>query len=318
VDADLLSLFESDKLKNADRLQFARWLFSNDNPLTARVVVNRHWQAFFGTGLVKTLEDFGIQGEYPTHPELLDWLANDFRSSGWSVKNLHRTIVLSATYRQASFRKDGQMANLRLINVYPRNRLEAEVIRDSILATSGLLSFKIGGPGVFPPQPAGVTNEGTYGKLAWNTSNGEDRFRRGLYTFVKRTAPYAMFSTFDGPTGESCVARREVSNSPLQALSMMNDPVVMEAAEYLGTQASKTIKDDAQIINHLYMSILTRQPSSSELIKLLDFHGEVLKQLDSNQMEVKIITNQKGDSRTAAWIVVARALLNLDEAITKR
>ncbi|MFN6051687.1 MAG: DUF1553 domain-containing protein, partial [Planctomycetia bacterium] len=202
-----------------DRLQFARWLFSNDNPLTARVVVNRHWQAFFGTGLVKTLEDFGIQGEYPTHPELLDWLANDFRSSGWSVKNLHRTIVLSATYRQASFRKDGQMANLKLINVYPRNRLEAEVIRDSILATSGLLSFKIGGPGVFPPQPAGVTNEGTYGKLAWNTSNGEDRFRRGLYTFVKRTAPYAMFSTFDGPTGESCVARREVSNSPLQALS---------------------------------------------------------------------------------------------------
>jgi len=318
VDADLPSLFESDKLKNADRLQFARWLFSNDNPLTARVVVNRHWQAFFGTGLVKTLEDFGIQGEYPTHPELLDWLANDFRNSGWSVKNLHRTIVLSATYRQASFRNDGQMTNLRLLNVYPRNRLEAEVIRDSILATSGLLSFKIGGPGVFPPQPAGVTNEGTYGKLVWNTSNGEDRFRRGLYTFVKRTAPYAMFSTFDGPTGESCVARREVSNSPLQALSMMNDPVVMEAAEYLGTQSSKTIKDDTEMINHLYMSILTRLPSPVELKKLLDFQKVVRKQLDSNETDVKKLTNQNGDSRTASWIVVARALMNLDEAITKR
>ncbi|HUG20659.1 MAG TPA: PSD1 and planctomycete cytochrome C domain-containing protein, partial [Planctomycetaceae bacterium] len=196
-----------------DRLDFARWLVSRDNPLTARVVINRHWEAFFGRGIVKTTEDFGLQGELPTHPELLDWLAVEFMERGWSLKSMHKTIVSSATYRQSSVISDRKL-QLDPENVWlsrdPRVRLEAELIRDNVLAISGLLSRKIGGPSVFPPQPPGIT-EAAYGPLEWKVSEGEDRYRRGLYTFNKRTAPYTMFSTFDAPSGELCLARREPS-----------------------------------------------------------------------------------------------------------
>ncbi len=189
--------------------------------------MNREWAAFFGRGLVRTVEDFGYQGERPSHPELLDWLAVALVENGWSIKAMHRLIVTSATYRQSSRVTPELLAkdrDNRLLARGPRVRLEAEVIRDSVLQASGLLSERIGGPSVFPPQPPGVTTEGTYGGLAWNVSQGADRYRRGLYTFTKRTAPYAMFATFDAPSGEVCVARRDVSNTPLQALTLLERP----------------------------------------------------------------------------------------------
>ncbi|MCA9219498.1 MAG: PSD1 domain-containing protein, partial [Planctomycetales bacterium] len=193
----------------ANRLGLARWLVARDNPLTSRVVVNRAWAAFFGLGLVRTVEDFGFQGAAPSHPELLDYLAVELMEDGWSMKRLHKRIVMSATYRQAS-RVTPELLELDPENVWlargPRVRLDGEMIRDAALRASGLLSPKLGGPSVFPPQPPGVTTEGTYGKLNWNPSTGEDRYRRGLYTFSKRTAPFAMFTTFDGPTGEACLA----------------------------------------------------------------------------------------------------------------
>ena len=217
----------------ANRLTFARWLVSPENPLTARVTVNRQWQAFFGRGIVRTLEDFGYPGEPPTNQALLDWLAVEFMKQGWSMKKLDRLIVTSATYRQSS-RVTGELLardpqNLLLARG-PRFRMEAELIRDAALREAGLLSEKIGGPSVFPPQPASVTTEGAYGPLKWNASTGEDRFRRSLYTFSKRTAPFALYNTFDAPTGEECLARREVSNTPLQALSVLNDTIFVEAA----------------------------------------------------------------------------------------
>ncbi|HXW84852.1 MAG TPA: DUF1549 domain-containing protein, partial [Candidatus Binataceae bacterium] len=221
-----------------NRLGFAEWLVSKDNPLLARVTVNRFWQMYFGTGIVKTTEDFGRQGEWPSHPELLDWLAVRFRASGWDVMALQKLIVMSATYQQSSritpelLTRDPEN---KLLARGPRVRLEAELIRDSLLKVGGLLSPKRGGPSVFPPQPVSVTTEGVYGPIQWKPSTGEDRYRRGMYTFLKRSIPYAMFSTFDGVTGETCLARREVSNTPLQALTMLNDLVVIEAAQKLGS-----------------------------------------------------------------------------------
>ena len=220
-----------------NRLALAQWLVSRSNPLCGRVTMNRQWAAFFGRGLVRTAEDFGYQGEPPSHPELLDWLALELPRQGWSIKRMHKLIVMSATYQQSSritpelLAKDPEN---RLLARGPRVRLEAEVIRDAALYSSGLLFEKIGGPSVFPPQPAGVTTEGTYGGLEWKSSPGGERYRRGLYTFTKRTAPYAMATTFDAPSGEVCVARREVSNTPLQALTLLNDPVFEEAAQALG------------------------------------------------------------------------------------
>ncbi len=184
--------------------------------LVGRVTVNRQWQAFFGRGLVRTGDDFGYQGSPPTHPQLLDWLAVEFVRKGWSLKAAHRRIVTSATYRQASgvtleaLAKDPEN---KLLSRAPRVRLDAELVRDSALAAAGLLTERIGGPSVFPPQPASVA-EGSYGGMTWNVSPGPDRFRRGLYTFSKRTAPFAMLATFDGPSGEKCPARRDVTNTP--------------------------------------------------------------------------------------------------------
>ena len=259
----------------ATRLELARWLVSSENPLTGRVTVNRHWAAFFGKGLVRTVEDFGYQGEPPTHPELLDWLAVRLVQSGWSIKAMHRLIVTSATYRQSSritpelLAKDPEN---RLLARGPRVRLEAEVIRDSALRVSGLLAEKIGGPSVFPPQPPGVTTDGAYGGLAWKISPGGDRYRRGLYTFSKRTAPYATFTTFDAPSGEVCVARREVSNSPLQALTLLNDPVFEEAAQALGRMMAASggsVEDRAGV---LFRRCLTRPPDAVELSMLVQFY----------------------------------------------
>ena len=307
------------------RLTFARWLVDPRNPLVGRVTMNRQWSAFFGGGLVRTVEDFGFQGELPTHPELLDWLATEFIRRGWSLKEMHRLIVTSATYRQSSrvtpelLRRDPEN---RLLARGPRFRIEAESVRDAALASAGLLSRQLGGPSVFPPQPASVTTEGAYGKLQWKTSEGLDRHRRGLYTFSKRTTPYAMFTTFDAPSGEACVARREVSNTPLQALTILNDTVFAEASQALGDWTARQPEslDTRERMRTVFRRILVREPDDEELSMLVRFLEEQRERLREGELDpAKIAGSGEGDAvDRAAWTLVARALQNTDEAVTKR
>ncbi|MCY2968602.1 MAG: DUF1549 and DUF1553 domain-containing protein, partial [Planctomycetota bacterium] len=303
-----------------DRLTFARWLVSGNNPLTGRVVINRHWGAIFGRGLVRTVEDFGFQGESPSHPELLDWLAVEFVRKGWSLKAMHRLMVSSATYRQSSAANAELLARdpqNKLLARGPRFRLEAELVRDTMLKIGGLLSDKVGGPSVFPPQPPGVTSEGSYGGLAWNVSTGPDRYRRGLYTFSKRTAPFAMFSTFDSPSGEACVARREVSNTPLQALTLLNDPVAVESAQALGTAIANRSGDPPARAAYLFRRCLVRPPTADELTLVVTFYERQKGKLKPEESG-KIAGPGDGDAvDRAAWTLTARALLNLDETITR-
>jgi hypothetical protein len=306
----------------ADRLTFARWLVSRDHPLTARVTVNRQWQAFFGRGLVRTLEDFGFQGEVPSHPELLDTLAVQFMDDGWSLKRLHKLIVMSATYQQAS------QVTPELLQRDPNNvllargssfRLEAEIIRDSALKAASVLADKMYGPSVFPPQPASVTTEGAYGQLAWNASQGEDRYRRSLYTFAKRTSPFALLNTFDGPTGDACIVRREVSNTPLQALTLLNDTVFVEAHQALGRRQASEPGTREQKALSLFRQCLTRPPNSAELAQLQSFLAKVEARLAQGELPAEAIAGPgEGDvQQRALWTLAARALLNTDEAITK-
>jgi hypothetical protein len=304
-----------------NRLSLARWLVDPRNPLTARVTANRQWAAFFGTGIVSTLADFGYQGETPTNPELLDWLAVELIKQGWSMKKIDRLIVTSATYQQSSrvtpelLEKDPQN---RLLSRAPRVRLEAEQVRDCLLSASGLLSPKIGGPSVFPPQPASVTTEGAYGALEWKVSSGEDRYRRGLYTFMKRTAPYAMFVAFDAPSGEACVARRDVSDTPLQALTLLNDEVFVDAARALGKLTAAQPGDDQAKIIFLFRRCLARKPDDEELALVSRFHDAQEQRFLSHELTPADVTGDSGASpENAAWVVTARAILNLDETITK-
>lgn len=312
-----------------DRLMFARWLVSPENPLTARVTVNRAWAAFFGRGIVRTTEDFGYQGEPPTHPELLDWLAVQFMLDGWSMKKLHKTIVMSATYRQESGVKSQESVvrgqeidpTNRWLWHGPRLRLEAELVRDSALKVSGLLSPKIGGPSVYPPQPASVTLEGAYGGINWTASSGEDRYRRGLYTFSKRTAPFAMFTTFDAPSGEACVARREVSNTPLQALTLLNDAVFIESAQALARQLAKVPGSPQDKARELWRRCLTRPPKVDELALVVKFYETQKKRLSDKSSELAELGGEADTVRAiidrAAWTAAARAVLNLDEMVTR-
>lgn len=305
-----------------NRLTFARWLVSPENPLTARVTMNRQWAAIFSRGLVRTTEDFGIQGEPPSHPELLDWLALEFIRQGWSLKKMHRLIVTSATYRQSSqvtaplLEKDPEN---RLLGRGLRFRLEAEMIRDGALRAAGLLSAKIGGPSVFPPQPAGVTTEGTYGQLQWKVSTGEDRYRRALYTFSKRTAPFAMLTTFDGPSGEFCLARREVSNTPLQALTLLNDPVFMEAAQALAARATAREGGAGEKAAFVFRHCLTRPPTAAEQETLVKFQATQKERFEKKELDPAAFAGEgQGDViERAAWTAVIRALMNLDETVTK-
>ena len=318
----------------ADRLALARWLVSPDNPLTARVVVNRHWHALFGRGLVETVADFGYQSSPPSHPELLDWLAVMFMTPveqggmGWSLKALHRLIVTSSTYRQASAVTPAA-AELDPDNILlargPRVRLEAEVIRDSLLKAAGLLSTKMYGPGVRPPQPEGVT-EVAYGKPKWLVSQGEDRYRRGIYTFRKRTAPFAFTTTFDGPTGEACIARRDVSNSPLQALTLLNDPMFLEIARALGRELVAAGDTDAGRLQELARRLLSREFAATETEALTGYLQAQRQRLATGALDAKRLMAVTGGEPTAAdtlreeaaWMLVARAVMNLDEAIVKR
>jgi Protein of unknown function (DUF1553)/Protein of unknown function (DUF1549)/Planctomycete cytochrome C len=305
-----------------NRLALAQWLVSPDNPVSARVTMNRQWAAFFGRGLVRTAEDFGYQGEPPTHPELLDWLALELPRQGFSPKRMHKLIVMSATYQQSSRATPELLAKdpeNRLLARGPRVRLEAEAIRDAALRTSGLLSERIGGPSVFPPQPAGVTTEGTYGGLEWKVSPGGDRYRRGLYTFTKRTAPFAMATTFDAPSGEVCVARREVSNTPLQALTLLNDPVFEEAAQAMGRLMAAQDGPVAAQVDRLFRHCLTRAPDPDEVSQLSRFFLAQKRRFELKELDAaKIAGPGMGEaSKRAAWTVLSRVLLNLDEAVTK-
>jgi hypothetical protein len=307
----------------ANRLTFARWLVSPENPLTARVQVNRQWAAFFGRGIVRTQQDFGYQGEMPSNQELLDWLAVEFVKQGWSMKKLDRLIVTSATYRQSSNVSSELLArdpeNVLLARG-PRFRLEAELIRDSLLKASSLLSEKMGGPSVFPPQPASITTEGAYGALAWNTSKGEDRYRRSIYTFAKRTAPFALYNTFDAPTGEACIARREVSNSPLQALSLLNDTVFLEAAQAMGRKFGDSKESDEARATEIFRRCLVRPPESDELAMLVDFARHQRERFAKKELNsAKVAGSKEGEVvERATWTTVARAMMNLDEMVTKR
>jgi hypothetical protein len=312
-----------------DRLTFARWLVAPENPLTSRVAMNRQWAAFFGRGIVRTTEDFGYQGEAPTHPELLDWLALEFVRQDWSMKRMHRAMVTSATYRQSSRADADRLARdprNELLGRGPRARLEAELVRDAVLQASGLWSRRLGGPSVFPPQPENVTTEGAYGRLNWATSTGGDRYRRGLYTFAKRTAPYAMFTTFDGPSGEACVARREQSNTPLQALTLLNDTVFLEAAQSLGSQAAALPEesDDARAA-WLFARCLSRPPTPTELGLVSRFYATQAGRFAAGELNPALLSGPETATpsaanftvRRAAWTATARAILNLDEMITK-
>ncbi len=307
----------------ANRLTFAKWLVAPENPLTARVVMNRHWEAFFGRGLVRTMEDFGFQGELPTHPQLLDWLALEFMKQGWSQKKMHKLIVMSAAYQQSArltpelLQRD---PNNLLITRGPRYRVEAEAVRDLALRASGLLAAKIGGPSVFPPQVPGITTEGAYGPLQWKVSEGPDRFRRSLYTFAKRTAPFAMATTFDGPTGEACLARRDRSNTPLQALTLLNDEIFMDCARALGRWAAAQSRPSDAVVEEMFRRCLTRPPSSSEKAKLVQFYEAQLERFSKGDLKpADLAGDDKGEklNERASWTALARVLLNLDETISK-
>jgi hypothetical protein len=305
-----------------NRLGLARWLVSPDNPLTARVTVNRQWAAFFGRGLVRTTEDFGYQGELPSHPELLDWLAVELMNRGWSMKKLHRLIVTSATYRQSSRltpglrEKDPQNV---LLARGPRVRLEAELIRDSALEVVGLRSAKMGGPSVFPPQPASVTTEGTYGAMKWVPNQGEDRYRRGLYTFAKRTAPFAMLATFDGPSGEACIARRDVSNTPLQALTLLNDAAFTEMAQALGRTMAGRPGTVEQRVTQVFRRFVVRPPTQQEVRLLSGFVVAQQKRFTKAEADARRLAGAGAGNvaERAAWTALARVLMNLDEFVTK-
>ena len=305
------------------RLKLARWLVSEENPLVGRVVMNRAWQAFFGRGLVATVEDFGVRGEAPTHPELLDWLATEFPRLGWSPKAMHRLIATSATYRQRSQSPPALLVRdpkNELLARGPRFRVDSETVRDIALAASGLLDPTLGGPSVYPPQPEGVTSL-SYGQTAWPTSRGRDRYRRGLYIFTKRTAPFAAFATFDMPTSEVACVRRERSNTPLQALTLLNDPAFVEAARALGRRVVAEGPADAEGKARLAFRLgVGRVPTGDEIAAIVAFHDQQAGRLKAGELDPKQVAGPEtsGDPvDLAAWVTVARAILNLDETITK-
>ena len=294
----------------ANRLGLARWLVDPENPLVARVAVNRLWEHLFGRGLVETSEDFGTQGTAPSHPALLDWLATEFVAQGWSQKKLLRTIVLSSTYRQSSA-VSPQLADRdpynRLLARGPRVRMEAEMVRDSALAASGLLSRKMFGASVFPMQPEGIWNM-PYSSDRWTLSAGEDQYRRSLYTFWRRTSPYPSFMTFDASSREFCTVRRVRTNTPLQALTLLNDPAAFEAARALATRMMEAgATSDVRLARGVKL-VLGRSPSGAELARLTAAYEQEL-----------AAYRRRGDSdaERSAWTLVANVLLNLDEAITK-
>jgi hypothetical protein len=296
-----------------NRLDLARWLVDPRHPLTARVTVNRLWQAYFGKGLVETENDFGLQGTPPSHPELLDWLATELVAQGWSLKAMHRLIVTSMTYRQSS-RSRPELAEIdpgnRLLARQSRLRLDAEVIRDAALEASGLLTTRIGGPSVFPPQPDGVMTLGQM-KRKWEPSTGPDRYRRGLYTFFWRATPHPSLMVFDAPNAVQACTRRVRSNTPLQALTLLNDQASIEFASALARRLlTEAPEGDPARIRLAFHLCLAREPTPTETRTLLALLKQERTELGSSAHDGEAATR-------AAWTTAARVLLNLDEFITR-
>jgi hypothetical protein len=317
-----------------NRLGLAKWIVNPSNPLTARVAVNHFWQEYFGVGIVKTSEDFGSQGEQPSNPQLLDWLATEFVRTGWNVKAMQRLIVTSATYRQSSRitpELEERDPENRLLARGPRFRLPAELIRDNALAASGLLDDRIGGPSVYPYQPKGLWEEMAFGQgysaQSYTESTGRDLYRRTMYSLWKRTVPPPALMTFDAPDREKCTARRSVTNTPLQALVLMNDPTYVEAARFLAvrmmTQGGKTA---AGRINFGFRLATGRIADPQERLVLLEAVQEALSDYRHHSGEATALLTV-GESKSdphfdpkelAAWTTVASIILNLDETITKQ
>ncbi|HND52702.1 MAG TPA: DUF1553 domain-containing protein, partial [Pirellulaceae bacterium] len=310
-----------------NRLGVAQWLTSRDNPITARVAVNRWWSHLFGRGLVDTEEDFGASGQPPSHPELLDWLAVDLMDGGWSMKRSLKTIVMSATYRQSSrvtpalYERD---RDNRLLARGPRFRLEAEQIRDQALSVSGLLGRKIGGPSVFPYQPDGLWKS-TYSNAKWLTSPGDDKHRRGIYTFIKRTTPYPQMVTFDGTSRETCTIRRVRTNTPLQALTTLNDPVFVECAQALARRMAAAGGDVDQQLAAGVRTALLREARPEEIAALRQLYDlRVAAAKSDPAAATKFATEPLGAApagvdvaQLAALTAAANVILNLDEFVTK-
>lgn len=307
------------------RLDLARWIVSRENPLTARVIVNRVWQEYFGAGLVATSENFGTQGEKPSHPELLDWLARDFMDHGWSLKHLHKRIVMSATYRQSSKARpelDAVDAGNRWLARQSRLRLPGELVRDSALAVSGLLYPKIGGESVRPPLPEGLADLAYGSSLDWDESEGRDRYRRGLYILFQRSVPYPQLMNFDMSERTATECSRERSNTPLQSLNLLNDPVFVEAAQALAvrllTQGGGDFDDR---LRYAFDLALARPPKPTEIEAINEYYRKQTAILEDDlesarqmfPLDLPGVTPLEG----AAWVGVGSVLLNLDEFITR-
>jgi hypothetical protein len=309
-----------------NRLGLAMWLTDKKNPLTARTMVNRLWEQLFGAGIVETLEDMGTQGAAPTHKELLDYLAYRFMNEdNWSIKKLLKEIVMSATYRQDSKASPELLQKDPYNKLYARGsrvRLSAEQIRDQALAISGLLSDKMYGPPVMPWQPAGIWHS-PYNDNSWETSKGQDQYRRAIYTFWKRTAPYPSMIAFDGASREVCTSRRILTNTPLQALVTLNDSVYLEASRNLAYRmlnGGAAAKSPQEIINKGYqLAMLKPIPRlKMEVLKNLYETSYRHYKTDADETcEIIGMAYKDNNPATAAWIIVAGALLNLDEVITK-
>ena len=308
----------------ADRIDLVNWLFDPANPLTARVAVNRIWQHLFGQGLVVTPEDFGTRGERPSHPELLDYLATEYQRQKWSLKSMIRTIVLSSTYRQSSNVRPELLAidaDNRLLARQNRYRFEAEVVRDVYLVASGLLERRVGGPSIRPPLPDGVRELGYANSVKWPESKGSDRHRRGMYIFFQRTVPYPMLTTFDAPDSMVACVRRRRSNTPLQALTLLNDPVFLESARALGEHAVEKASGDEARARAVFVRATGRFPTSEELAALTELADDLESHYRTETEAASALSGELAegfDPATAAtWIAVARVVLNLDETVTR-
>ena len=311
-----------DKTTPRNRLDLADWLVRPDHPLVPRVTVNRVWMRYFGKGLVTTENDFGTQGTYPTHPELLDWLAHDFVANGWSMKRLHKLVVTSATYRQSSHSRP-DLAELdplnQLLARQNRLRFEAEIVRDAALSASGLLHPKVGGPGVKPPQPEGVYAF-TQNKKGWTAATGPDRYRRGLYIQFYRSAPYPLLTTFDSPDFQSVCTARVRSNTPLQSLALANDEALFELAQGLGARLLKDVPaDDEKRLERAFFLCYARPPSDAERNAVASFRESQLASFVKDPVAAEEVAQKgsKDPAEAASWTAVARALMNTDEFITR-
>jgi Protein of unknown function (DUF1553) len=359
---EVLHRFEPRRNERPDRLDLARWLVDPANPLTARVTVNRVWRHLFGRGLVTTLDDFGTRGELPSHPELLDWLAVTFMTAvppqpptrggegrgkeaplGWSQKALIKLIVTSATYRQSShYRSDLERRDPSNVLLARQNRfrLEAENVRDAYLAVSGVLNPAVGGPSIRPPLPADIAAIGYADSIQWKESQGADKYRRGLYVFFQRTVPYPMLTTFDAPDSNVTCTRRERSNTPLQALTLLNDPVFFECAQVLGNRlAAEPATDTEERIQRAFEICLSRPPTAPELARLKKMYAGQRRLFQTNVENASKVAgvsfpppqaqaNTSGGNHsngvdrlrlveTANLVALARTILNLDEFVTR-